>query len=43
MPHGFENTWGIVKDSGLVLSIFLLLFSLIFLKYFNVVRFFFFN
>ena len=23
MPHGFDNTWGIVKDSGLVLSAFL--------------------
>ena len=20
MPHGFDNTWGIVKDSSLVLS-----------------------
>jgi len=29
MPHDFDNTWGIVKDSGLapsVLSLFLYLF-----------------
>ena len=43
MPHGFENTWGIVKDLGLVPSVFLLLFSFIFFKYFNVVCFFFFS
>ena len=23
MPHGFDNTWGIVKDSGLVPTFFL--------------------
>ena len=22
MPHGFDNTWGIVKDSSLVPSVF---------------------
>ena len=22
MPHGFDNTWGIVRDSGLALSVF---------------------
>ena len=22
MPHGFDNTWGIVKDSRLVMSAF---------------------
>ena len=43
MPDDFDNTWGIVKDSSLVSLVFSLLFSFIFLKYFNVVRFFFFN
>ena len=43
MPYGFENTWCIVKDSGLVPLVYLLLFSFIFFKYFNVVRFFFFS
>ena len=43
MPDDFDNTWGIVKDSSLVSSVFLLLFSFIFFKYFNVVCFFFFN
>ena len=31
MPHGFDNTWGIVKDTGLALftfSLFLHLFVL---------------
>ena len=28
MPHGFDNTWGIIKDSGLVLSTFLFFFCL---------------
>ena len=27
MPHDFDNTWGIVKDSGLVSSIFPFTFS----------------
>ena len=27
MPHGFDNTWGIVKDSGLSLLVFALTFS----------------
>ena len=25
MPHGFDNTWGIVKDSGLVSTAFIYL------------------
>ena len=29
MPHGFDNTWGIVKDSGLTLSTFALTFPFI--------------
>ena len=33
MPHGFENTWGIVKDSGLVLSTCLLFSLFICLKF----------
>jgi len=37
MPHGFDNTLGIVKDSSLVPSVFLLLFFFVYLfKYFNV-------
>ena len=28
MPHGFDNTWGIVKDSGLSLLVFALTFSI---------------
>ena len=28
MPHGFDNTWGIVKDSSLTPSIFALTFSI---------------
>ena len=43
MPHGFDNTWGIVKDSGLVPSVFLLFFFVYLFKYFNVVLFSFFN
>ena len=27
MPNGFDNTWGIIKDSGLILSMFSLLLS----------------
>ena len=41
MPHGFDNTWGIVKDSSLVLSassLFLCLFVV-----FNVVCFYLFS
>ena len=30
MPHGFDNTWGIVKDSGLVPSTFSFLLYLFF-------------
>ena len=26
MPHGFDNTWGIVKDSGLAPLVFALTF-----------------
>ena len=26
MPHGFDNTWGIIKDLGLAWSIFALTF-----------------
>ena len=26
MPYGFDNTWGIIKDSGLMLSTFPLTF-----------------
>ena len=26
MPHGFDNTWGIVKDSGSAPSVFALTF-----------------
>ena len=34
MPYGFDNTWGIVKDSGLVPSVFSLNFFLcLFVKY----------
>ena len=34
MPHGFDNIWGIVKDSGLVPSIFPCYFFLcLFVKY----------
>ena len=28
MPHGFDKTWGIVKDSGLAPSVFALTFSI---------------
>ena len=28
MPYGFDNTWGIVKDSGLAPSVFTLTFSI---------------
>ena len=28
MPHGFDNTWGIVKDSGLAPLVFALTFSI---------------
>ena len=28
MPHGFDNTWGIVKDSSLALSVFALAFPI---------------
>ena len=41
MPHGFDNTWGIVKDSGLMPSTFSYpfnrMFFVLFCKYFNVV------
>ena len=41
MSHGFDNTWGIVKDLGLMLSIFSYPFSrmffVLFCKCFNVV------
>ena len=41
MPHGFNNTWGIVKDSGLMPSTFSYPFSRVFFvsfcKCFNVV------
>ena len=34
MPHGFDNTWGIVKDLGLVSSVFFFYFFLcLFVKY----------
>ena len=33
MPHGFDNTWGIVKDSGLVPSFFSFTFFCLFVKY----------
>ena len=39
MPHGFDNTWGIVKDSSLVSSTFSL-FLYLFVKVFNVICFF---
>ena len=29
MPHGFDNTWGIVKDSSLVSSAFSLFLCLL--------------
>ena len=28
MPHGFDNTWGIVKDSGLASLVFALTFPI---------------
>ena len=37
MPHGFDNTWDIVKDSGLASSNFFFSFSVYFVKYFNIV------
>ena len=43
MPHGFDNTWGIVKDLGLVPST-LLSFIHLFAKYLTLsISFFFFN
>ena len=38
MPHGFDNTWGIIKDSGLILSTSSLFFIYLF-QVFNVVYF----
>ena len=39
MPHSFDNTWGIVKDSGLVSSVFALVFCNLLVKCSNVVVF----
>ena len=39
IPHGFDNTWGIVKDSGLISSTSSLFFTYLF-QFFNVVYFF---
>ena len=39
MPHGFDNTWGIVKDSGLASSAFHF-FLYFFVQVSNVVGFF---
>ena len=39
MPHGFDNTWGILKDSGLASSAFHS-FLYFFVQVFNVVCFF---
>jgi len=38
MPHGFENTWGIIKDSGLVPFTSSLFFIYLF-QVFNVIYF----
>ena len=37
MPHGFDNTWGIVKDSGLAPLVFALTFPIYLLSVFGVV------
>ena len=37
MPHGFDNTWGIVKDLGLAPSVFTLTFPIYLLSVFGVV------